>query len=567
MKPSNLLGSLWTRFVLAAVLAWGHATAGAAPSYRGAVIPKWGRFERTFESSYRYENPLQHAQLEVTFVSPSGETNKVWAFWDGKKTWRVRHSPNQIGQWHYQTSCSDFSNRGLHGQRGAFLCTASRGESRFEQHGPVIISRDRRYLVHEDETPFLWVGDTAWNGPLLSSWPEWDNYIRHRQRQKFTVVQWVTTQWRAAPEGDRDKQLAFSGQEKIQINPEFFRRLDTKIEALNQAGLLSVPVMLWAIGGGSNPKINPGFSLPEDQAILLGRYMVARWGAHHVAWILGGDGDYRGTKAERWKRIGREIFGGRSHAPVMLHPGGMHWPFDEFKEETWLDITGYQSGHGDDDRTLSWMIQGPPATDWNKEPDRPFINLEPPYEFHIAYQSKSRISPETVRRAIYWSLLGAPIAGVTYGGHGVWGWDDGTRPPADHPSTGIPLPLPQALIMPGAEQMAHLATFFNSIDFWRLRPAPSLVFTQPGTQSPDRYIAAARSEEGDLAVVYIPKDRSVELRQDQMPPHFNASWMNPRTGQPAPIVAVVNDTVFQFATPSEGDWLLLLQTDKKGIRD
>jgi hypothetical protein len=55
--------------------------------------------------------------------------------------------------------------------------------------------------------------------------------------------------------------------------------------------------------------VNPGFALPEDQAILIARYMVARWQAHDVVWILPGDGDFRGEKAEKWKRIGRAVFG------------------------------------------------------------------------------------------------------------------------------------------------------------------------------------------------------------------------------------------------------------------
>lgn len=532
----------------------------AGASNRATVIPKWGRFERAFLSSYRYQNPLQDAQIEVLLVSPSGASNKVYGFWDGEKTWRVRYSPNELGPWRYETVCSDFSNRGLHGQRGTFLCTASRGHTRFEQHGPIFVSRDHHYLAHEDGTPFFWLGDTAWNGPLLSTWAEWDNYIRQRTRQKFNAIQWVATQWRASPDGDRTHQLAFVGTKKIEINPPFFQRLDGKIEALNAAGLLSVPVLLWAVNSGFNPSINPGVALPEDQAILLGRYLLARWGAYAVAWILAGDGDYRGLRAERWKRIGRAIFSG-PHAPVMMHPGGMQWPLSEFQDETWLDVMGYQSGHGDDERTLRWMIEGPPATDWKKDPPRPWINLEPPYEFHIAYQSKSRITPEKVRRAIYWSLLGAPTAGITYGGHGVWGWDDGTRPPTDHPGTGVPLPLPEALRMPGAEQMAHLSKFFNAMEFWKLRPAPDMLFAQPGKESPSRFIAAARSEAGDFAVVYIPEDGSVELNQDRLPPRFAASWMNPRNGEGAPVVAVVSDNVLQFATPGEGDWLLMLRTE------
>ena len=85
-----------------------------------------------------------------------------------------------------------------------------------------------------------------------------------------------------------------------------------------------------AISGGSSPAVNPGVSLPEDQAIRLAQYMVARWQGHDVLWILPGDGDYRGEKAEKWKRVGRAIYGHAPHAPVVLHPGGMHWVLAEF---------------------------------------------------------------------------------------------------------------------------------------------------------------------------------------------------------------------------------------------
>jgi hypothetical protein len=545
------------------LILWACATAApTAQAQKYHLVSKWDRFEGTFKSRRTYDNAVQDAELRVVFTSPTGRSTLVYGFWDGGRVWKVRFAPDELGKWIYSTSCSDTENSGLHNQSGAFTCTATRGSNRFDRHGPIRISRDGRYLTHEDGTPFFWLADTAWNGALHSTPEDWNTYIRERKRQRFTAVQWVTTQWRAAPTGDREGQLAFTGQDRIAINPRFYQRLDQRVDALNQAGLLSAPVLLWAIGGGSQPQVNPGFSLHEEQAILLARYMVARWGANDVLWMLPGDGDYRGAKAERWKRIGRAVFGDEPHAPVVLHPGGMHWVLDEFKDEPWLNIHGYQSGHGDDDPTLRWIFEGPPATDWKKPPVRPFINLEPPYENHMAYQSQTRISPLTVRRAIYWSLLSAPVAGVSYGGHGVWGWDNGTRPPTDHDRSGIPLPWRQALLMPGAEQMAHLASFFSSIEYWRLRPAPELLAVQPGKETPRRHIAAARTERGDLVVIYVPEDRAVDLFQQNLPQDFSASWFNPRTGGIASVVAVVNDRSIQFSTPGEGDWLLLVRSAK-----
>jgi hypothetical protein len=316
--------------------------------------------------------------------------------------------------------------------------------------------------------------------------------------------------------------------------------------------------MLWAIAGGSNPDINPGLSLPEDQAIRLAQYLVARWQGHDVLWILPGDGDYRGERAEKWKRIGRAVFGDGPHAPVILHPGGMHWVLEEFLDEPWLDLHGYQSGHGDDDRTLRWMTGGPPARDWKTTPVRPFINLEPPYENHIAYQSKKPIPPLVVRRAVYWSLLNTPTAGVSYGGHGVWGWDDGTTTPTDHAGTGIPLPWQKALLMPAAEQMAHVAGLFTSIDFWRLKPAPDALAEQPGTDNASRYITVAAAESRDLLVAYTPAPGTIAIKVDALP-RGTAEWHDPRTGARSRATGTRDGAIVRYQTPGAGDWALVVR--------
>jgi hypothetical protein len=286
--------------------------------------------------------------------------------------------------------------------------------------------------------------------------------------------------------------------------------------------------------------------------------MVARWGAHDVAWILNGDGDYRGPKAARWHRIGQALFGERPHAPVLLHPSGMNIPSEEFRDQAWLDITGYQSGHGDGEETLQWIVAGPPAQDWRRDPPRPSINLEPPYENHIAYQSQQPISPFTVRRALYWSLLTAPTAGVSYGGHGVWGWDDGTTTPVAHPKTGVPLPWREALVMPAAEQLHVLAELFGGVEWWRLRPAPELLLAQPGQALPSRTVLASQSDAGDLAVVYTPEATTLELNIAALTPDLTARWVNPSTGERLDAAHTGTAEHAQFTPPAAGDWVLLI---------
>src|SRR5437867_13151034 len=77
-------------------------------------IAKWQRFEARLESSFNYANAPQEAQLTAIFTSPKGEVHKVYGFWDGAKTWRLRFMPDETGRWTYKTICSDTKNKGLH---------------------------------------------------------------------------------------------------------------------------------------------------------------------------------------------------------------------------------------------------------------------------------------------------------------------------------------------------------------------------------------------------------------------------------------------------------------------
>jgi len=200
----------------------------------------------------------------------------------------------------------------------------------------VSVSADGHYFQHADRTPFFWLGDTVWNGALLSAGGDWERFLRDRAAKRFTAIQFVATPWRMAY-ADAEGEIAYDGKEQITIHPRFFQRIDARIDAINDAGMLAVPVLLWAIASGGGVEHNPGRALPEDQAIRLARYLVARYGAHHVAWILAGDDNYSGENAERWKRIGRAVFGDGDHDFLLLHPQGMHWPFKSFRDQTSLD--------------------------------------------------------------------------------------------------------------------------------------------------------------------------------------------------------------------------------------
>lgn len=531
---------------LAALLA---ATLIAATITRAApspVVSKWERFEVALKSSVRYSNAVQQAELEATFVSPLGETNRVPGFWDGRKTWRVRFAPDMPGRWVYFTSCSDAANQGLHQQSGEFLCTAATGQTRFGEHGPLRVARNRRHLEHADRTPFLWLGDAAWDAPGRAELKDLQFYASERARQKFNVVQWKLT-----PTAGKKPKAPFTGRERISLDVDYWKQLDAKMDALNRAGLLSALAPLWEIGPDAEDV------LTEDQAAVLLRYAVARWGANNVAWIVAFEADRTGRQATRWQRIGRRVFGNITHAPVILLPGETHWVVDEFRTETWVDAFGFSTAQVTNEDELQWLLNGPLTLERRKVPTRPLIALSPPAEVTAQTKSGQGLDADQVRHLLWWSLLVTTPAGVSYRADDVATWNPVTEKlPKGEKS---PPAWKQALALPGAKSVAPLSEAFNSIPFDRLLPYSLAVVNQAGRRSPLRFIAAEGTEARDLTVLYVPQERTVEVALGAIPRKPTTTWFNTRTGQIRPAIGTVGPGAWQFAAPGAGDWLLMLK--------
>ena len=422
--------------------------------------------------------------------------------------------------------------------------------TRFEKHGKLRVASSGRHLEHENTAPFFLLADTVWNGPLKASDDDWETFLEDRQRKGFIGIQFISAApWRAAPT-DGDGQAAFDTRQNIALNEAFFDRMDRRIEAINRHDMVAMPVLVWGC-----TKDDPGQYLPEADLLKLVQYQVQRFDRHAVIWIPVGDGTYTGATAERWKRIGRAVFGAHAHQPVILHPAGMIWPHDEFVGEDWIDMLGYQSGHSVRDDYLEWIHSGPPAQAWRKTPPKPIVNLEPPYEEHVGYFSNCRLSRYDVRRAGWWSILSAPPAGITYGAHGIWSWEESEALPMNHPGSGTARPWHVAKDLPGATDYCRMARFLSKLPWWKLRPDDSLLRFRPGATDPARYISVCMSEDRRCAVVYLPLGLDVTLDLTRLAAPPRAEWFNPRSGAYSPAVEALG----RFRAPDAEDWVLLLQ--------
>ena len=513
---------------------------------------KWHKYELVFTSSIQYENPIQDVRtMEVTFTSPTGIEKTINAFWDGGETWKVRFMPGETGLWSFTTFCSEAKNDGLNGLKGSFLCKSGNETKDIYLHGPVVNQAGTYYLTHSDGTPFFWLACTAWNGALKSTDQEWDLYLNHRVRNHFTAIQLVTTQWRGCDKSS-EGMIAFEGSGRIRINPDFFRLIDKKIDKVNEAGLVAAPVILWALQTGSGRELSPGYYLPDDQAILLAKYIVARYGANHVIWFLGGDGNYTGTYEQRWKTIGRAVFNGRHQGIVAQHPQGRSWIGEVYKDEAWLNIIGYQSSHSNAEATVNWINKGPMSQMWSRLPARPIINLEPNYE-----EIRTGITDKDVRNACYWSLFATPIAGITYGANGIWPWLRAGDKILNHSDAPWTSPWNVSIDLPGSKQMAFLAGFITQFEWWNLFPAQELLIKQPGDEQFNHFVSLVKTVDNSVILGYLPVRTTIEIRK---PASFKYSvkWFDPAKNSYSAGSAEDNGLILKINSPSESDMLLIL---------
>jgi hypothetical protein len=534
----------------------GDATGSTARPVADAV--QWVAHELTFVSDRERKDPFWDVDVRVELTSPSGASSRVDAFWDGDRSWRARLRLPETGRWRWRLVCSDEGDSGLRGS-GEVECVAYQGANPVYVHGPVKVADDGWSLAHADGTPFLWIGDTVWNGLIRSEADDWESYLETRRAQGFSAIQFFSTHWRALAT-DPTGQPSFHEEGRFAPNPRFYQRLDPKVEAIARHGLLAYAIVVLSLYDEE-----PGWVWPAEQLVRFARWLRARWGAYHMSWTLGGDGGFTGARAEeRFWPIGRAAYSDPAEALVTMHPRGWTWSGPEFRNEPWVTFLSWQSGHSDDLTKVRWLPDGDVARDWATPPAKPIINLEPNYEDHPSYDSGLRFTAHEVRRAAYWSLLVAPTAGVTYGHFSLWAWagkgetvGQGIRRQSEY----VLEPWWTLLDTPGTRSMTVVRRYFETGNWWNLRPAQELILEQPGDQDVLRFLTAARTGDGSWTVIYAPLGGRIALPADATAGR-SVRWFDPRTGSWRGARATDDGGTERaiFNAPDEDDWVLDLRS-------
>jgi hypothetical protein len=390
----------------------GKIKADPKPVPRAVKAEQWAVFETSFTSSRKYDNPFLDVQVDVVFRRGDQQW-LVPAFWAGNDKWTVRFAPPVQGDYTFQVKCSDPANQMVNGASQTLHVTPYTGDNPLLKHGFLRVAANKRYFEHADGTPCFWLGDTWWKCLCKRiTWEGFQELTADRKAKGFNVVQIVCGPY--PDEGFLEPRLANEGglpYESIKcdrVNPKYFDYADRRLKHLVDAGIAPAIVGAWGRGDCNSMEAIGAAGLKRHW-----RYLVARYSAYPVFWILAGEiPDETKWGQGPWAEVATYL---RSidpyHHPLTCHTG--HGRRGAKGDSHVIDFDMVGGNHDErvavDARTLAIV-----TTAYAKDPPMPVLVGETCYEGHMQQGFGD------VQRRIFWGSILSGAAGHTYGAAGIW---------------------------------------------------------------------------------------------------------------------------------------------------
>jgi hypothetical protein len=409
---------------------------------------------------------------------------------------------------------------------------------------PVAVSADHRYLVDQQDRPYLMVGDSPQCLSANLSTGQMESFFADRQAHGFNTA-WVNLLCGPYTHGADDastydgiKPFTATGDVSTP-NPAYFERMDTMVSLAAQHGitLLLDPA---ETGSFRDYLKDSGIDKTRTYGAFLGqRYQQAP----NIIWMLGND-----YQPEHWETYDPyEVAlseGIRSTDPDKLQTIELNYQVStSFDDPTWpplIDLATAYSYYPTYDVVLR-AREG--------KPTQPVFMVEANYEFENNTGGPTT-TDETLRRQEYWTMLSG-ATGQLYGNGYTWGLQDSSWP--DHFDT------------PGVDQLGLMAKLFGERRWQDLVPDQQHAFLTGGYGTygdqgdvlENDYATAALTADGELAMVYVPTSRTLEIDESKLADGVTSRWFDPVDGTFRPASA-------PFTTPGKNadgaeDWVLVFE--------
>lgn len=552
-----------------------------------AVVHVWEKQELTFASSNSFQNPYTDATVWVDLEGPHFK-KRVYGFWDGGHTFKVRLVATEPGTWSW-TSGSSPSDAGLSGKRGSFRAIDWSNAAKREnplRRGFLRTSQNGHALELADGTPFFVIGDTWWAaGTNRFPWHEHDedkegpvgpqagfqDYVRFRKSQGYNWINmiaafpnWMTdgAPWHVVmndPEkttvrsawldfgtgsaknmdNEGGRPFLFPGKvpgyenmfpDVDQINPAYFDYVDRKIDYLNSQGFV---VFLEVSRRDASLCWKKYYPWPDSYARFI-QYIWARYQANnmvlspiHLDIISETVGPQEYMKAIRLvlEKYGPPPFG------TLLSANANPSTLENWGEHSW--VTLQQIGNQREHNSywyLTEIFHAPLA--------EPAINGEPYYSgysdvrglggegYKYGAAGGTEQDAQYVRSSMYGSFLSGGLGGYVYGAEGIWGAD--IEPAAT-------IKMWDAFQWISGTEVKYLRDFALSIgDRYRdLEPDADLVSPEKdyNLRSFEGWAYCARTSDKSFFLAYFEKGMPrAQIRGAKLNATYRAQWFDPKNG-------------------------------------
>jgi len=369
------------------------------------------------------------------------------------------------------------------------------------------VSTNGRYFVRNGQ-PFFWLGDTNWSITTFYTPSEAEEYLDHRARQGFSVIN-VMMVFTGGPGVSAATQntggeVPFLNGDPANPNPAFFKSVD-RVLAIAQEKNFVLAIM--PCGGSSGAFVNKQRIFTEANVREYGRWLGRRYkDAPNLIWVNGYD-----LKPSEHVEITEALAAGLQEGDggahlITFHPGGGN-SSSYFHTESWLSYNTIQTWSD------YWRVHPLVLADYCRLPIKPVVLAEGAYEEGPEYPTRP-ITPLIVRKQAWWAFLGGGFH--TYGHNDMWRKNPTWR---------------QSLDSPGARQMGILKQVLAPRAWWTLEPDQSMIALGAGCDKDLN--AAARSTNADLAIIYLSTRNpvTVDFGKVAAGEAVRATWVNPETGQ------------------------------------
>jgi hypothetical protein len=417
---------------------------------------------------------------------------------------------------------------------------------------PLKPSANNRYLVDQNNTPFLMIGDApqAMVGNLSVAQAKF--FIRDRAKYGVNAL-WVNLLCDSYTACNSDG-TTFDGIAPFTTpgdlstpNPAYFNRAEKMIDAAAAKGMV---VLLDPIETGG------WLGVLDDNGIArarhYGKFLGNRFKDHpNIIWMSGND--FQSWRDKAQNKLVRAVMQGLADSDA-THP------------QT-IELDYYVSASMEDgplrpllglDAVYTYRpTYAEELTEYKRSDFRPTFLVEANYEFEQNGGTDGG-STENLRRQEYWTALSG-TTGQLYGSAYSWrlqgDWADN-------------------LDTIGIRQLSYVKQLFESRKWYDLVPDRDHQvlthgfghYSKDDSITTDTYATAARTTDGALVMAYLPDIRKVTIDMSQLSGQTTARWFDPSNATFTAIGSFADSGTQDFTPPGnngdgDGDWVLLLEAN------